>query len=85
MRATLSRTAPANRTVAVFLDESPPSEALERITGRDGEEVRLGKREIYVRYGENMGHSKLKIPAAKAGTARNINTVSKLAEMAAEL
>ncbi len=77
--------APANRTVAVFLDESPPSEALERITGRDGEEVRLGKREIYVRYGENMGHSKLKIPAAKAGTARNINTVSKLAEMAAEL
>ena len=77
--------APANRTVAVFLDESPPSDALERITGRDGEEVRLGKREIYVRYGENMGHSKLKIPAAKAGTARNINTVSKLAEMAAEL
>ena len=32
-----------------------------------------------------MGRSKLKIPAAKAGTARNINTVSKLADMAAEL
>ena len=77
--------APPNRTVAIFLDESPPGDALERITGRDDEEVRLGKREIYVRYGDGMGNSKLKIPAAKTGTARNINTVSKLAEMAAEL
>ena len=77
--------APPNRTVAIFLDESPPSGALERITGRGVEEVQLGKREIYVRYGEDMGRSKLKIPAAKAGTARNINTVSKLADMAAEL
>jgi hypothetical protein len=32
-----------------------------------------------------MGRSRLKIPAAKAGTARNINTITKLAEMAAEL
>jgi uncharacterized protein (DUF1697 family) len=77
--------APPSRTVAIFLDEPPPSDALERITGRDDEEVRLGLREIYVRYGENMGRSKLKIPAAKAGTARNINTVSKLAEMSAGL
>jgi uncharacterized protein (DUF1697 family) len=77
--------APPNRTVAIFLDESPPSDALERITGRDDEEVQLGKREIYVRYGEDMGRSKLKIPVAKAGTARNINTVSKLVDMAAEL
>jgi uncharacterized protein (DUF1697 family) len=76
--------APGNRTVAIFLDESPPSDALERITGRDDEDVELGKREIYVRYGEGMGHSKLKIPAAKEGTARNINTVSKLVAMASE-
>jgi uncharacterized protein (DUF1697 family) len=32
-----------------------------------------------------MGTSKLKIPAAKAGTARNMNTIAKLAEMAAAL
>jgi uncharacterized protein (DUF1697 family) len=77
--------APPNRTVAMLLDESPPNDALERITGKDDEEVQLGKREIYVRYGANMGRSKLRIPAAKAGTARNINTVAKLADMAAEL
>ena len=45
----------------------------------------LGLREIYVLYDEGMGTSKLRIPAAKAGTARNMNTVAKLAAMAAEL
>ena len=45
----------------------------------------LGVREIYVHYGTGMGTSKLRIPAAKAGTSRNINTITKLAEMAAEL
>jgi uncharacterized protein (DUF1697 family) len=32
-----------------------------------------------------MADSKLKIPGAKIGTARNMNTVAKLAEMAAKL
>lgn len=73
-----------NRTVAIFLDGPPPGDALERITGGNGEEIRLGEREIYVHYGDGMAQSKLKIPAAKAGTARNINTVSKLAELAAD-
>ena len=76
---------PPNRTVAIFLDESPPADALERMTGKTEEEVQVGKREIYVHYGDGMANSKLKIPAARAGTARNINTVSKLAQMAAAL
>jgi len=32
-----------------------------------------------------MGRSKLRIPAAKTGTARNMNTVRKLAELAKEM
>ena len=75
--------APGNRTVAIFLDAPPPANALDDISGCDGEQVGLGRREIYVQYGDNMGRSKLKIPAAKDGTARNINTVAKLASMAA--
>jgi uncharacterized protein (DUF1697 family) len=75
--------APRNWTVAIFLDEAPPTDALGDIKGRHDEEVRLGKREIYVAYGAGMGRSKLKIPAAAKGTARNINTVAKLAELAA--
>jgi len=71
----------ANATVAIFLDERPPKDALKTITGQDAEELALGAREIYVHYGDGMARSKLKIPAAK-GTARNMNTVAKLAEWA---
>ena len=77
--------APGNRAIAIFLDEPPPPDTLKSLTGQKDEKVRLGKREIYVRYGEGMGTSKLKIPAAKAGTARNMNTVAKLAELAAAI
>ncbi len=75
--------APGNWTVAIFLDKAPPTNALSDISGQQDEEVRLGKREIYVAYGAGMGRSKLKIPAAAKGTARNINTIAKLAELAA--
>jgi len=77
--------APRNRTVAIFLDRPPPADALNGLSGQKDEKVRLGTREIYVAYGDGMAKSKLKIPAAKAGTARNINTVAKLAAMAAQL
>jgi uncharacterized protein (DUF1697 family) len=76
--------APGNRTVAIFLDAAPPPDALNNVSGRVDEEIASGSREIYVRYGADMGHSKLRIPAAKAGTARNMNTVAKLAAMAGE-
>lgn len=71
-----------NRTVAIFLDAAPPADALEKATGVRSEEMAPGAREIYVHYGDGMADSKLKIPAAKAGTARNMNTIAKLAEMA---
>lgn len=87
MRAVLAAnpfpTAPANRTVAIFLDQPPPPQALAEIRGKRSERLALGAREIYVAYGEGMADSKLVIPAAKAGTARNINTIAKLAAMAA--
>jgi uncharacterized protein (DUF1697 family) len=71
-----------NATVAIFLHEQPPTDALKTITGQAEEEVALGTREIYVHYGAGMARSKLKIPAAKQGTARNMNTVAKLADWA---
>ena len=77
--------APANRIMAFFLDAAPPRDAIDHVVGRKDERIALGIREIYVHYGEGMGKSKLRIPAAKAGTARNMNTVAKLAEIAAQL
>lgn len=76
---------PANWTVAIFLDEPPPPNALDNIRGQKDEEIHLGTREVYVAYGAGMGRSKLKIPAANAGTARNINTIKKLVELAAAI
>jgi uncharacterized protein (DUF1697 family) len=77
--------APGNRTVAIFLDAAPPPDALATLSGRVDEMVGLGRREIYVAYGLSMASSTLKIPAAKSGTSRNMNTVAKLASMAAGL
>ena len=74
--------APPNRTMAIFLDAPPPQDALSTVSGCFDEEVALGRREIYVAYSANMGRSKLKIPAAKNGTARNMNTVAKLVALA---
>lgn len=73
-----------NRTVAIFLDEPPPADALAFAVGLKDEEMQLGKREIYVHYGDGMGKSKLRIPAAKNGTARNMNTIAKLVELASK-
>lgn len=75
---------PGNRVVAMFLDEAPPESALTDHNNLADERIALGRREIYVHYPEGQGPSRLIIPAAKAGTARNMNTVIKLAEMAGE-
>jgi uncharacterized protein (DUF1697 family) len=74
-----------NRTVAIFLEDKPPKDTLSAMRGQKDEEIKLGRREIYVHYGAGMGQSKLVISAAKTGTARNLNTVATLAKMAAEL
>jgi uncharacterized protein (DUF1697 family) len=75
---------PANRTMAVFLDHPPPAGILTGIRGQKDEQIVLGRREIYIHYGEGMAKSKLVVPAAKTGTARNMNTVATLARMAGE-
>ena len=78
------KTAAPNRTVAIFLDTPPPADALDAATGRKAEETALGTREIYVHYGDGIANSKLKIPAAKTGTARNMNTIATLVGWATE-
>jgi len=89
MKSVLARSpfqdAAPNRTVAIFLDAKPPRDVLANMKGQAAEKVALGKREIYVFYGEGMAKSKLQIPAAAAGTARNMNTVAKLAAMADDI
>ena len=77
--------APRNRVQAFFMNEPPPANLMESIRNKADERVASGTREVFVAYGERgIGRSRLRIPAAEAGTARNMNTVARLAELAKE-
>ena len=76
---------PGNKVAAIFLDKAPPMACAEDAKNVAGETIRIGKREIYVHYPDGQGRSKLAIPAGAFGTARNMNSVAKLAEMAEEM
>ena len=76
--------AESKHTYAFFLDAAPPRDALRHLKGQSDEEVALGEREIFVHYPSGMGRSRLRIPVAASGTARNMRTVAKLAEIASK-
>ena len=78
---------PGNRVQAFFMNRPPPKDLLQTVRNQaDDERIAAGPREVFVAYGERgIGRSRLKIPAAEAGTARNMNTVAKLAELAREM
>lgn len=73
---------PGNRVMALFTD-APPS--LDGVRHQSSEVLALGQREIFIDYTDGAGTSRLVIPASKTGTARNMNTVRKLAELAGAL
>ena len=77
--------APGNRVVALFIDGQVPQDPYDGVTGIDNEQIKAGKRELFVFYPDGMARTRLRIPAEKHGTARNMNTVTKLAEMSAKL
>ena len=72
-----------SRRFAFFIDEEPAQHMLDEARDIGGERLALGPRLLYVSYGEGIGKSKLKLPAVKQGTARNMNSVSKIADLLA--
>lgn len=74
---------PGNRVMALFVDAPLPTDPLDGVTGIENERVRAGKRELFVLFPNGMAKTRLRIPSEKRGTARNMNTVAKLAELAA--
>ena len=76
---------PGNRVMALFIDGPLPNDPLDGVTGLKNEQIRLGNRELFVFYPDGMSNTRLRIPSEKQGTARNMNTVAKLAEMTAVL
>jgi uncharacterized protein (DUF1697 family) len=78
---------PGNRVQVFFMNDAPPANWRDTVRNQaEDERVGAGAREVYVAYGEKgIGKSRIKIPAAESGTARNMNTVAKLADLTREL
>ena len=72
-----------SRVMAHFIDEKPAQAMLAEARDVAGERMAVGPRLIYVSYGEGIGKSKLKLPAVKQGTSRNMNSVARMAELLA--
>jgi uncharacterized protein (DUF1697 family) len=71
-----------SRVMALFTDDPLPLNPLEGASGIKDEIIQLGKRALFIFYPTGQADTKLRLPAMKSGTARNMNTVRKLAEMA---
>ena len=71
-----------NRVHVIFLPSAAPPDAAGSVVATGDERVVVEDREVYVHYPGGAGQSKLKLPFAKEGTARNVNTVTRLAELA---
>ena len=70
----------------LFFANPVPKDILKDITIPGSEEVEISGREIYIHYPNGMGRSKLKFPKMlQKGTVRNINTITKLAELGREI
>lgn len=67
--------------MAHFIDEKPTQAMLDEARDVKGERMAVGPRLIYIAYGQGLADSKLKMPALKRGTARNMNSVAKMAEL----
>ncbi len=74
-----------NYLMISFLNDPPPADALDRLVAPDGERAHVAGCEIYVHYPNGSGRSRLVLPAIRHATARNLNTVVKLAELAKSL
>ncbi|MDX8348762.1 DUF1697 domain-containing protein [Cognatiyoonia sp. IB215446] len=71
------------RLGVLFLDVPAEPAMVADLKGQKDERVVCGVREIYIHYPSGMGTSKLQLPNVPVATMRNLNTVRRLAEMAA--
>ena len=72
-----------SRVMAHFIAAEPTAAMLAEARDVAGERMALGPRAIIVSYGEGIGKTRLKLPPVKLGTARNMNSVAKIAAMLA--
>jgi uncharacterized protein (DUF1697 family) len=72
-----------NQVMAYFIDDRPVQTMIDEARDVKEERLALGLRVIYISYGGGIADSKLKMPILKQGTARNMNSVARMAELLA--
>ena len=72
-----------SRVMAHFIADPPTEAMLAEARDVAGERMAVGSRMIYVSYGEGIGKTRLKLPAVRQGTARNLNSVARMAGLLA--
>lgn len=74
---------PGSQVGVLFLDREPPADLAKVSRGVQDERLVGAAREVFIHYPHGMGRSRLEVDLGVA-TTRNMNTVKKLADMAAE-
>ena len=72
-----------SRLHVLFLHTPPQPDPMARARNRLDEDLAPGRREIYLHTPSGIGRSRLRLPEMDAGTARNLNTVARLAALTA--
>lgn len=72
-----------SRHLVYFMDGAPSVDTITDTRDVQDERMALGSRELYIDYGANIRHTRLKLPKSVVATGRSINTVRKLAAMLA--
>jgi uncharacterized protein (DUF1697 family) len=67
--------------MVILLHDEPPPAMISTARFQKDEVIKPGTAALHVHYPSGMGVSKLKIPGAEKGTARNMNTIRKVLEM----
>jgi uncharacterized protein (DUF1697 family) len=73
---------PGNRVAVMFLDRKPPADLSGSVKGVADERFQGAAMEVFIHFPDGLGQSKLSFDLGIA-TTRNMNTVRKLAGMAA--
>lgn len=75
--------APGNKVIVLMLNREIEDGDISDARHQTVEDIRAGRREIFIFYPEGQGQSKLVLKTAQAaGTARNMNTISKMKQLA---
>jgi uncharacterized protein (DUF1697 family) len=75
---------PGNRHQILLLDETSSEVLIAGVKFKTNERLHAAARALHIHFPDGQGVSRLKVPGAEQGTARNRNTIEKIIELLGE-